>query len=256
MGGEMPHSPGRGSKNTPSISRPKSHFAVLTNCCSRRVRRRVLEHDRDLDDDLPAGLNDGKVVESEKAARVGERVRDRSPVVFPVRFVAHVGKVGAGLVEIVPDGDAVQIVQRALIVDDRARFPFRARLEQHRDLQGVREWHADRRGGSRALLVDLLDRDEQIPAALPDAAARAVGEPDLVLVNVVAVARHVSGVENVVENDQPAGAAGSEKVEVGGERIRLGEVLDRAVAVDFDARRRIGIDVTVDDAVGEVGAGH
>ena len=31
-GGLMPHSPGRGSWNTPLINRPKSHFAVLMNC--------------------------------------------------------------------------------------------------------------------------------------------------------------------------------------------------------------------------------
>src|SRR5207244_6918441 len=32
IGGVTPHSPGRGSKYTPLMSRPKSHLAVLTNC--------------------------------------------------------------------------------------------------------------------------------------------------------------------------------------------------------------------------------
>ena len=158
------------------MSRPKSHLAVLMNCVPERVRRRVVEHDRELDDELLLGRDDGEVAEGEQTADVGKRMRHRSAVIEPVGGVAHVAEARTRGVEVVRDRDAVQVVRRPVGVDDGAR----GRVEQDRDRQPVGERDADGRCGlaRRILLVDLLDRDQEVLAALLDRARRAVGEPD------------------------------------------------------------------------------
>jgi hypothetical protein len=74
-------------------------------------------------------------------------------------------------------------------------------VEQHRDHEPVSE--RDANGGRglprRDLLVDLLDRDQVVLTVGLQRAQRAVGEPDLVLVD--GIARHVAGPVDVVEDD-------------------------------------------------------
>src|SRR6185503_5995183 len=108
--------------------------------------------------ELPAGRDDGDVVEGEHVADVGEGVRHRRAVVEPGDGVAHVGEIDArgGEAEVVDDRDAVQVVDRSLEVDDGAR----GRVEQDRDGQRPGEGDADGDEGRtrRIRLVDLLDR--------------------------------------------------------------------------------------------------
>src|SRR4029453_11796129 len=110
-----------------------------------------------IDGELPAGRDDREVVEGEETADVRERGgrQDRSAVVEPGDRVARVRGVHTGLVEIVPDGDAVQVVERSLVVDDLAG----GRVEQNRDLQGPGEGDPDRdeRRPRRVLLRVLFD---------------------------------------------------------------------------------------------------
>src|SRR5207247_3595951 len=118
----------------------------------RRVRRRVVQYEREVDDELPAGRDDGEVVEGEHVADVGERVRHQRAVVEPGGGVAHVGEIDTRGVEVVDDRDAVQVVDRPLEVDDRAR----GRVEQDRDRQRPREGDADGDEG-RAGRIRLVD---------------------------------------------------------------------------------------------------
>ncbi len=212
------------------------------------VRRRVVQDDGEIDDELPPGVDDRDVVEREHIADVRERVRDRRAVVEPRGGVAQVGEIGTrgGEVEVVRDRDAVQVVQRPLEVDDRAG----RRIEQDGDDQPPGERDADGGHGRarRVLLVDLLDRDQDVLAALIERAGRAVDEPELVLVT--GVARHVAREHDVVEDDQqpPEGAV---EAEVAGHRVGRGVVLDPAIAVDVDLGGRDGvIDESVDGAAG------
>ncbi len=213
----------------------------------RHVRRRVVEYDRELDDELPAGGDDGEVVEGEEATNVGERMRNRSAVIEPVGIVAHIAEVRAGGVEVVRDRDGVQVVRRPAGVDDGAR----PRIDQDRDRQRVGEGDADGGRGlaRRILLVDFLDRDQEVLAALLDRAGRAVDEPDRVPKNVVA--RHLARVHDVVEDDQPpigVLARLREEAEVGGQRVGCRKVPDRAVTVDIYLRGRNRVDKAIDQA--------
>jgi hypothetical protein len=201
-----------------------------------RVGRRVVEHDRHVDHELLAGRDDQRCeLEGEYATDVRELVRDRQAGVLPGDGVAQVGEVHTRRVQVVGDGDPVQVVRGAREVDHGAG----ERVEQDRDRQVVGEGDADRRGrlSGRVLLVDLLDRDERVLAALVDAGDRPVHEPDLVVVD--RVARHLPGVVDVVEDHQPFLAVLTARiVEAEVRRHPARVVLDRAVRVDADLRRR------------------
>jgi hypothetical protein len=210
-----------------------------------RVDRRVVEHDRQADHHLLERRHDQRrELERQHAAHIRELVRHREAGALPGDGVAHIGEVHARGVEVVGDGDAVQVVLGSREVDDRAR----ERVEQDRDRQRVGEWHTDRRGrlSGRILLVDLLDRDEQVLAVLVDSARRAVHEPDVVAMR--RVARHLAGVHDVVEDHEPAfvGVPGDVlEAEVGAHPA--GVVADRAVARDLDLRgSRIAREAVVD----------
>src|SRR5690606_8053378 len=138
-----------------------------------RVHGRGIEHHRDVDDELALGRDDRLVDdEGEQAADVGEVVRHFRAAFQPVGGVADVSEVYAGIVEIIPDREAVQVVRGAGEIDDRAG----GRVEQHRDDKPVSEGRAgDYRGlARRVLLLDLLDRDQQVLAVRLDLAGRAV----------------------------------------------------------------------------------
>ncbi len=77
----------------------------------RCVDRRVLEHDRDVDDDLLCSrdLKRGRrEFKGEIAPCIGKVVRHGSAGTLPVGNMAHIGEIDPRGVEIVPDGDAVQ----------------------------------------------------------------------------------------------------------------------------------------------------
>ncbi len=141
-------------------------------------------------------------------------MRHRRARVQPVGAVAQVGQIRAGRIQVIPDRDAVQVVDRTRRVDRRAG----RRIEQDGQCQPIGKRHTDRdrsRTGG-ILLVDLLDRYQQVLAALLDRARRAVREPDLVAGDRVAC--HLTDVHDVVEHDEPAfvGLAGlSQEAEIG-----------------------------------------
>src|SRR4029453_18519682 len=115
--------------------------------------------------DLPSGGDNGDVVPGEETADVGERVRDGSPIILPGDRVADEAEVhsGGGKADVVPHGDAVQVVHRPLGVDDGPG----GRVEKDRDDHLPGEWDADGCGGPirrHVLLVDLLDRDQEAQA--------------------------------------------------------------------------------------------
>ncbi len=72
------------------------------------------------------------------------------------------------------------------------------------------------------------------------------------------VARHVAGVHDVVEDDEPpvlVSARLGVKAEVGVQGVGRREVSDRAVRVDLDLGRSEGDDVAVDHSeIGSIGA--
>src|SRR5574342_163704 len=105
-------------------------------------------------------------------------MRYRSTVVEPGDGMAHIAEIRARRVEIVRDRNAVQVVHRSVGVDDGSG----CRVPQDWDCQRVGERDTDSGGGlaCRILLVDLLDRYQQVLAVRMDAARRAVGEPDMV----------------------------------------------------------------------------
>ncbi len=179
-----------------------------------RVGGRIVQNDRDLEDNLLARRDDREVVERQKTADIGEGVRHRRAGVQPVRGVTQVGQIRAGRVQVIPDRDAVQVVDRTRRVDRRAG----RRIEQDGQCQPIGKRHTDRdrsRTGG-ILLVDLLDGYQQVLAALLDRARRAVGEPDLVAGDRVAC--HLTDVHDVVEHDEPAfvGLAGlSQEAKIG-----------------------------------------
>ena len=167
--------------------------------------------------------------------------------------MTHVAQHGAGRVQVVGQHDAVQVVGGAAVVDDDVG----GRREQHRHRQAIGERHADRRRrlAGRCLLVDLLDRDQVVLAALLDRGRGAVDEPDPVLVH--RVTGHLARVHDVVEDDQPApvGLPGlGVEAEVGAERVRRGVVADDAVAVDLQLVGGRRSRVAVEDPAGVVGA--
>ena len=126
-------------------------------------------------------------------------------------------------------------------------------IEQHRDRERVRERHADRRRGGpgRIRLVDLLDRDQQVLAASSwIVARRAVREPDLVARH--DVARHVAGVHDVVEDDEPAlvrwpGCVRKLKFDVSG--FDAGKLRIVQLPSIWICDGGFGVNDTVDDAV-------
>ncbi len=228
------------------------------------IGRIIVEHHGQLDDDLFSRRDDGPEraeLPGQASADVAERVvralDERRAAAFPVDRVADVRELRGRFVEVVDDRDPVQIVERALVADDRAG----QRIPHHRHLQGVGEGHADRRRGltGRRLLVDLLHRDEERPALrLQVGGDRAVREPEPVIVDMIVVARHLTGEVDVVEDDQVAlrVRVARIRVEVGVrvERVGLRVVLHAAVLVDvqLDRIRRAG--ETVEEAAGVVGA--
>jgi hypothetical protein len=217
------------------------------------VRGRVREHHRDLDFDLLSGRDDGKAVEGEQTVHVRECVRHGSAAALPVGDMAQIGEIYSRRVEVVRDDDAVQVVERTTCVDDAAR----RRVEQDRDREAVGEGHSDGgRGLARGVaLVDLLDGDQKVLAALLDRGRGAVGEPDPVPGN--GVARHLTGVHDVVEDDEPSfvGLAGlCQEAEIGGQRVGGWKVPDRAVPVDLELGGSDGARRTVEHAAGIVGA--
>src|SRR5688500_2738289 len=114
------------------------------------VRRVVVEDDRQVDDDLLAGRDDGPggaELEAKEPAHVRERVvhaiDERRAGALPADRVADVCKLRGRLVEVVGHGDAVQVVERALVADDRAGY----RVPHHRHRERVGEGHADGRRG-------------------------------------------------------------------------------------------------------------
>src|SRR6266700_7604360 len=110
-------------------------------------------------------------------------MRDRSSTALPVSGVAYVGEHRAGGVEIVRDGDAVQIIRRSQVVDDGARL----RVKQHRNCELIGEGDADvGRGLSRRiLLIDFLDWDKEILTVGSDRRGGAVDEPDRIPLRLV-----------------------------------------------------------------------
>ena len=124
---------------------------------------------------------------------------------------------------------------------------------KNRDRQLVSERDADGRCGltRRILLVDFLDRDQEVQAARLELARRAVGEPEEVPLR-IQVAGHVARKHDVVEDDQPGRWVVAEEADVGGQRVGCRKIPDRAVAVDLDLRRRRVDDRAIDDAA-EVG---
>ncbi len=174
-------------------------------------------------------------------------MRHRRAVITPVGDVAHIAEIRARGVEVVPDRDVVQIVRRPIGVDDDARCG----VVQDRDRQLVCEGNTDgcRGPARRILLVDFLDRYEEVLAVRMDAARRAVREPDLVALN--GVARHLARVHDVIEDDQPAlvGLAWlCQEADVAAQRVGRGKVPDRAVAVDLNLGRRNRVDKAIDHA--------
>ena len=167
--------------------------------------------------------------------------------------MAQIGEIHARRVEIVPYRDTVQVVERATGVDDGAR----TRIEQDRLRERVGEWHANG-GRARArgiLLVDLLYGEQEVLTALLNGGRRAVGEPDLVTRD--AVTRHLAGVHDVVEDDEPSLvilAGLCQKAEVGVQRIGGREVPDRAVPIDLELGGSRVAGESVDHAARVIGA--
>ena len=157
-----------------------------------------------------------------------------APLLIHVSGVADIRERDARRVEIVDDRYAMQIVDGAGVVDDRAG----TRSEQDRRRQLVFERHTDR-GGRLAgwvLLVDFLYGDQQVLTASVNPGRRTVDEPDHVTRN--RVAGHLAGVRDVVEDDEPAFVGLTRlghKADVGAESVRI--VPDRAVPIDVELRR-------------------
>src|SRR6185369_15688023 len=78
----------------------------------RHVRGRVVKLYCERNDELPSRGNDGKVVERQHTADVGKGMRNLSTVVDPSHGVADVAEIRTCCVEVVRDGDAVQVVRR------------------------------------------------------------------------------------------------------------------------------------------------
>ena len=244
----MPFSPGSGSIEDAVDQPAEIPAGRVDELQSVDVGRVVVEHDGQLDDDLFA-CRDDDVEVAELPGQAPQRIRERvvrvfderRAAAFPADGVAHIGELRGRFVQVVDDGDAVQLVERALVTDDRARD----RIPHHRHLVRIGEWHADRGRGlaGRVLLVDLLDRDEQVLALrLEIGRDRAVREPEPVVVDMVVVARHLAGEVDVVEDDQVrlrirVSRIGVE-IDVGVERVGLRVVLDPAVLVDIQLDRR------------------
>src|SRR5688572_9254526 len=114
--------------------------------------------------------------------------------------MTHIAETHAGGIKVIRDRDAVQSVHRPAGVDNGSS----KRVEQDRYSQLVRKRHTNRGSGltHRIPLVDLLNRDKEVLAVLVNAGRRAVGEPDLVPLD--GIARHLAGVDNVIEDDEPA----------------------------------------------------
>src|SRR6266498_5622599 len=159
----------------------------------------------------------------------------RSSAAFPVSSVAYVAEHRAGGVEIVRDGDAVQIIRRSRVVDDGARL----RVKQHRDCELIGEGHTNRGSGLTrgVLFIDFLDGDEKVLAVRLEVRKGAVDEPDMM--NLHRIARNIADEVNVVEDDQPSLRILTRlriKADVGGQRVGSWEIPERAVAIDLDLR--------------------
>src|SRR5215469_10390277 len=174
-------------------------------------------------------------------------MRHRRTGAPPVGDVTHVAERCTRRIEIVGYGDAVQVIRRALVIDDDSR-PW---IKHYRDREGISEGHTySSRGPARGvLLVDLLYGNEEILTVLSDRRNGAVDEPDEISVRLVA--GDVADEIDIVEDDQPA-RSGAGEADVGGQRVGDGEVLDRAISVDIDLRGRIRVDAAIDQAA-EIG---
>src|SRR6266545_4223525 len=105
-------------------------------------------------------------------------MRHRSSTALPVSVVAHVAEHRSGCVEIIRNDDAVQVIRRALVVDDDAALG----VKRHRDCELVSERHTNRGGGltGGVLLVNFLYGDEKVLAVRLEVRKGAVDEPDVV----------------------------------------------------------------------------
>ena len=135
---------------------------------------------------------------------------------------AHKREVHARFVEIVPESDGVQVVER------------RPAPQVHgRERERVSEGHADD-GCSLArgvFLVDSFYGDEKVLAGVVGTVIRAVGKPDPVR---DVGACHVARVVDVVKDNEIDRIVVRLKVQGGGQRLCDRKVLERAIPVDRD----------------------